>query len=114
MPFTPLLADMRKPLSLSFEVDAVLSNPPYIASCVVDGLERELFFEPRTALDGGEDGLDFYRAILDTHVAPLYLFEIGFDQGEALCALAAARGLSCEILKDLGGRDRVAVVKKQD
>ena len=111
--FTPVLSDMRTPLPASVgKVDAILSNPPYIAKAVVDTLEKELFFEPRLALDGGDDGLDFYRAILDTHKVPLYLFEIGFDQGEALVALAKERGLSCEIFKDLGGCDRVAVVKE--
>lgn len=110
--FTPILSDMRAPLPASAgNVTAILSNPPYIAAAVVDTLERELFFEPRLALDGGDDGLDFYRAILDTHKVSLYLFEIGFDQGAALTALAQERGLFCEIFKDLGGRDRVAVIK---
>ncbi len=110
---TPVLSDMRKPLASSAgNIDAILSNPPYIAKAVVDTLESELFFEPRTALDGGVDGLDFYRAILDTHKVSLYLFEIGFDQGADITALAKERGLSCEILKDLGGRDRVAVVQQ--
>ena len=110
--FTPVLSDMRTPLpSSAGSVDAVLSNPPYIAKRVVNTLERELFFEPRLALDGGEDGLDFYRAILDTHKVSLYLFEIGFDQGADIAALAKERGLSSEIFKDLGGRDRVAVIR---
>ena len=61
------------------------------------------------ALDGGEDGLLFYRALLSQYRANLkdggfFLFEIGYDQGEALKALG-----TCEIKKDYGGNDRVAI-----
>ncbi len=111
--FTPVLADMRTPdPSLALSVDAVLSNPPYIEREVIGTLAAELFFEPRLALDGGEDGLDFYRAILSSFSVPLYLFEIGFDQGNALRALAKEHGLSASVYQDLGGRDRLAVLTR--
>lgn len=111
--FSPLLADMRaKSVSLASGVGAILSNPPYIERRVIDTLDPELSFEPRIALDGGEDGLDFYRAILSGYSVPLYLFEIGFDQGNALRALAKEHGLSASIYQDLGGRDRVAVLTR--
>ena len=111
--FSPVLTDMRAPDPSLFEgVSAILSNPPYIARGVLKTLERELCFEPRLALDGGEDGLDFYRAILDSFDVPLYLFEIGFDQGAALTALALSHGLFAEIYKDFGGCDRLAVLKR--
>jgi release factor glutamine methyltransferase len=98
--------------------DAILSNPPYIASAVVDGLLPELFAEPRVALDGGSDGLIFYRKILES-CAPLlksdgfFLFEIGFDQAEAVCALGQEHGfLQARVIRDLGGNDRVVLLRR--
>ena len=96
-------------------LDAILSNPPYIPAQVVDTLEPELFCEPRAALDGGEDGMLFYRAILDnfaSRLAPhgLILFEIGYDQEEDITSLAASRGFSCEVKRDLAGLPRVAIL----
>lgn len=94
--------------------DAVVSNPPYIRSAEIPSLAPELSYEPRRALDGGEDGLVFYRAILDAPICkapPLYLFEIGFDQAEDLRQLAGERARFCEIRKDLGGNDRVAILQ---
>ena len=91
--------------------DAVISNPPYIRSDVVSTLEVAKS-EPVTALDGGEDGLDFYRHIL-THYADRlkvggeFIFEIGYDQREDLLALAKENGLYGEVFKDYGGNDRV-------
>ena len=112
--FTPVLTDMRAPDTSLFEgVSAILSNPPYIVRGVLSTLAPELAYEPRLALDGGEDGLDFYRAVLDGFDVPLYLFEIGFDQGDALISLAKSHGLCAEIHKDLGGCDRLAVLKRQ-
>lgn len=69
------------------------------------------------ALDGGEDGLVFYRALLrlaGVCLAPggVCLFEIGYDQGSAIRALAAAAGFSCTVRKDLGGQDRVAILTR--
>ena len=98
--------------------DAILSNPPYIASHVIDTLSPEVGREPRLALDGGDDGLVFYRTILSyagAHLAPagFLLFEIGYDQEEAIRCLAAARGYACEIRRDLGGNPRLAYLTKQ-
>lgn len=99
-------------------LDAILSNPPYIRADVIPTLQTEVQFEPRAALLGGEDGLVFYRAILDQW-APLLkadgliLFEIGYDQGEAITALAAKHGFTCTIKKDFGGNDRVAILQKK-
>jgi len=92
--------------------DIIISNPPYIASAAIDTLEPEVKdFQPRGALDGGVDGLDFYRRIIAA--APQYLneggvlvLEIGHDQGEAVKSLAK----TVEITKDYDGNDRVAVV----
>ena len=96
--------------------DAILSNPPYIPDAVVPTLSREVQHEPSAALCGGKDGLDFYRAILKKWrplLAPggFVLFEIGYDQADALRALAAERGLSAEVFRDYGGNDRVVLLR---
>ncbi len=114
--FTPIHGDvLEEGLLGEKRYDAIFSNPPYIRSEVIDGLEKEVLQEPKAALDGGEDGLLFYRVIL-AHFANnlkdggFFLFEIGYDQGEDLKALAALHGFSCEIKKDFGGNDRAALL----
>ena len=100
--------------------DAIISNPPYIPTDVVDNsLALELSHEPRAALDGGRDGLVFYRKLISeygkyTADGGKMLFEIGFDQGESIRALADENGYSCEIFADYGGNDRVAVLKRKN
>ena len=96
--------------------DAIVSNPPYIPSKDVPRLAPEVMHEPATALDGGEDGLDFYREILGYY--PVYLkkggfiaLEIGYDQGASVTELASSLGMSCQIIKDLGGNDRCALCR---
>jgi release factor glutamine methyltransferase len=98
--------------------DAILSNPPYIQNDIVPTLQAEVLFEPSAALAGGVDGLDFYRAILEkwcTLLKPegVVLFEIGYDQGDALVSLAAAYGFTATVKKDFGGNDRVVMLKKR-
>ena len=95
---------------------AILSNPPYIRTDVIPSLSPEVGHEPLMALDGGEDGLIFYRALLGlakTWLADggFCLFEIGYDQGEALVEMAQEFGFACVIRKDLGGCDRVAILR---
>lgn len=119
--FTPLQADLLaggvEALREFTPLDGILSNPPYIPTPVIEGLSPEVKREPRAALDGGEDGLVFYRAILEQY-APLVrpggmiLLEIGYDQGEALRGLCAANlpRASVEVLQDLGGLDRVVCI----
>lgn len=93
--------------------DRILSNPPYIPSEVVDTLMEEVQrYEPRTALDGGEDGLYYYRKI--TEQSPAYLkpegmlfFEIGYDQAEAVMELMKQDFTNIHVVKDLAGLDRV-------
>ncbi len=97
--------------------DAILSNPPYIRTAVLDTLEDELFFEPRAALDGGDDGMIFYRAILQNtenrlKTGGFLLFEIGFDQKEDIRKLSSAFGYECEVHNDLSGNPRLAILKK--
>ena len=93
--------------------DCIISNPPYIETQQIPLLDEELSFEPEAALDGGKDGLDFYRVIISEYTAYLnecgiMLFEIGYDQAKSIAAIASRVGLRCEIFKDYGGNDRVA------
>lgn len=117
--YTATLGDVLEPdplwASNGDKPVAILSNPPYIRTDVIEGLSPEVGHEPRMALDGGADGLVFYRALMDLARVWLAdggfcLFEIGYDQGEELKGLAAERGFSCEIKQDLGGCDRVAIL----
>ncbi|SKB51364.1 release factor glutamine methyltransferase [Lachnospiraceae bacterium] len=94
--------------------DYILSNPPYIRTSDIDGLMEEVrLHEPHLALDGGEDGLDFYRRI--AHEAKDYLesegrlfFEIGFDEGDALRQILTEEGYKdIEVVKDYSGNERV-------
>jgi release factor glutamine methyltransferase len=94
--------------------DLVVSNPPYIPSQDIDGLQPEVArFEPRLALDGGADGLDAYRAIITALPRLLkpggaFALEVGIGQAESVRALAEAAGLSTGSPKrDLGGIPRV-------
>nr|WP_294682919.1 peptide chain release factor N(5)-glutamine methyltransferase [uncultured Anaerotignum sp.] len=96
-------------------LDAIVSNPPYIPKADIAELMTEVKdFEPLSALDGGADGLDFYRAIVAEGRAWLkeggwLFFEIGYDQGEALRTLLADLGYTeIGIKQDLAGLDRVA------
>ena len=96
--------------------DVITANPPYISSDVVDTLDVEVQMEPRYALDGGEDGLDYYRAILSGYLDRLapggcIIFEIGYDQKRAIRALVADLDCTCIIRRDYAGNDRVAVIR---
>lgn len=98
--------------------DVIVSNPPYIATKEIETLSPEVrIHEPRMALDGMEDGLFFYREIVNASVNYLnsegwLIFEIGHDQGEALKNMMKSAGF-CEIqvIRDLAGLDRVVVGK---
>lgn len=117
-------ADVEFVLSNLFEniegckFDIIVSNPPYIESTVVDGLDVEVKdYEPRLALDGGEDGLDFYRQIIQN--APKFLnekgllvFEIGYNQGNAVSDLMKKDFTNIEIIKDYTNNDRVVLGEK--
>ena len=94
--------------------DLIVSNPPYIASTVIETLRPEVRrFDPRLALDGGADGIAPYRIIAAESGRFLkpggqVLVEIGFDQGEAVSALFAAHGFGeIGVHRDLNGLDRV-------
>lgn len=97
----------------------ILANPPYIASGEIDGLEPEVArFEPRLALDGGDDGLEAYRAIAPLLAQRLaddgqVLLEVGAGQAQAVQVLLVEAGLEVsEVRRDLGGQARVVIAKK--
>ncbi len=100
--------------------DLVVSNPPYVASAVIDTLDAEVReHDPRLALDGGPDGLDAYRVLAAETLrllkpAGVFALEVGYDQAAAVTALmreAGAQSLRTAI--DHGGRDRVVTGAKK-
>ncbi len=101
--------------------DLILSNPPYIPSGDIGGLAPEISrFEPRLALDGGPDGLDCYRVILDhAHCCLMpggvLLLEMGHDQKNGVERIFQGRSQyeSIEFIKDLAGHDRVVKIAKK-
>lgn len=109
-----ILSDMFENVRGAY--DYIVSNPPYIQSEVIDSLMSEVKdHEPRTALDGGRDGLDFYRIIalnagrhLKRH-GKLFL-ETGYDEAEAVSGLLRENGFTgIKIKKDYAGNDRVVI-----
>lgn len=94
-------------------LDLVISNPPYIPSRQLQQLQPEVQKEPAMALDGGNDGLEFYRAFIPLYVDWLarkgaLVLEIGYDQGQAVSDLMRRCGYrDVTLLKDLAGQDRV-------
>jgi release factor glutamine methyltransferase len=96
--------------------DLIVSNPPYIASAEIKSLEREVReHDPVAALDGGADGLEFYRSLAAGAGALLAVngqlaVEIGYDQRETVAAIFSESGFKeLAFHKDLGGRPRVLV-----
>lgn len=100
--------------------DIIVSNPPYICSKEIESLMTEVKnFEPRMALDGDEDGLVFYRRIVEEsnpyikkggHLA----FEIGWNQAEDVKELMRSRYDNIEVVQDLASLDRVVVGKRKE
>lgn len=101
------------------EFDCVVSNPPYVAAEEMPTLQREVLAEPETALLGGEDGLDFYRAIAKNwyeHIAPggFIAFEIGETQGRAVENLLKENGYyGVSVWEDYAGLDRIVTAMKR-
>lgn len=101
--------------------DMIVSNPPYIRTNMIGILQDEVKrFEPMNALDGGRDGLDYYRRIIEKAADYLkpggwLLFEIGHDQGEDLRKMLrdAGKYTPAEVIKDLPGRDRVVKCQRK-
>jgi release factor glutamine methyltransferase len=101
------------------QYDVICANLPYVATGDLPGLAADLAFEPRSALDGGQDGLDVIRRLLERLPAVLEadgiaLLEIGADQGETIVAAVAAQlpGWRCDVRDDLAGLPRLARVER--
>ena len=94
--------------------DAIVCNPPYVESAVIDTLDSSVKdYEPHLALDGGSDGLDFYRILASQ--APEHLtssgvmvLEIGYNQGTAVTNLLQD-SFDVQVIKDYGGNDRIVI-----
>lgn len=109
-----LQSDLFEKVEGKFEI--IVSNPPYIASAEVEKLMPEVRdHEPRMALDGTEDGLYFYRRIIEEagkHLVSsgMLFFEIGYDQGQAVSELMRAQGYrEVQVVQDYAGLDRVVL-----
>ena len=101
------------------ECDAIVSNPPYIKTSDIDNLQPEVQKEPAMALDGGEDGLLFYREIIKNFSDSLkkggrILFEIGNEQGNDVFNLLDTAGFAdVSVIKDIYGNDRIVTAVKK-
>lgn len=117
--------DMLEPLKsenreLAGRLSAIVSNPPYIPRADIARLEADVrAFEPMSALDGGEDGLDFYRRLLADGAELLaaggfLALEVGIEQAQLIRNIAAKlpQWYNCEIIRDLAGIERVVVLWK--
>lgn len=102
------------PNSLKGKLDMIISNPPYIPTKDIKMLMKEVReHEPSIALDGGQDGLDFYKLIIKDgkgylKSGAILIFEIGYNQGKIVSQVLKSSGFKeVEIKKDLAGLDRV-------
>ncbi|MDD3338615.1 MAG: peptide chain release factor N(5)-glutamine methyltransferase [Lachnospiraceae bacterium] len=102
--------------NITEEYDIIISNPPYIPTAIIHGLDEEVKdHEPMLALDGREDGLHFYRRIIKEgwehlHHGGWLCFEIGYDQGQAVSSLMEEAGyINIQVKKDLAGLDRIVI-----
>ncbi len=109
--YIELAAVMEKPL------DLIICNPPYIPTDDILTLAPQVGFEPDTALDGGEDGLRYYRTV--TALSPYILkrdgvliYEIGINQCEDVSKIMQDNGFQVAVIKDYGGIDRILVGKR--
>lgn len=107
---------LKEPINMNKKYDILVSNPPYIKEEVIETLMDDVKkYEPHTALSGGEDGLYFYKKIVDDSNKILkdngiLAFEIGHDQGKEVSDLMIEKGYkNVRVVKDLAGHDRVVV-----
>jgi release factor glutamine methyltransferase len=111
------LFEIYRDIQPAITFDLIVCNPPYIKTAEIGVADKYVLREPKIALDGGADGLSFYRRILGD--APRYLtpngtimLEIGCDQSAAVTEIAKANGFTnIKTVKDLGNRDRVIIIK---
>ncbi|MBM4391552.1 MAG: peptide chain release factor N(5)-glutamine methyltransferase [Deltaproteobacteria bacterium] len=108
-----LKGNLLAAIPASRPVDWVVSNPPYVPSADIEGLEPEVrVHEPRLALDGGRDGLDAYRALVPQAAARARVgvaLEVGKGQAPAVSEMLAREGFRVDVCRDLAGVERVVV-----
>lgn len=107
-----ILGDVLEAPTVAGEYDLIVSNPPYLTAEDMRSLQKEVRFEPEAALFGGEDGLDFYRAMIPMYSERLksggmLAVEIGMGQENAVCGIFRENGLTPCTERDLGGICRV-------
>ena len=113
-------SDMFSALNPEKQYNVIVSNPPYIPSQVIEGLEPEVKdHEPRMALDGEPDGLKFYRILAEEgkkylkNGGSIYI-EIGWDQAKDVTEIFEAMGFSGRrTVRDMAGNDRVVCARKE-
>ncbi len=99
-------------------LDLVICNPPYIPTDDIQTLDTQVVgYEPETALDGGEDGLRYYRIVtaLVPHILKrdgILIYEIGINQREDVSRILREHGFEVAVIKDYGGIDRILLGKK--
>ncbi len=122
-----LKGDVLKPIEKLFTVscsplsfDLIISNPPYIRRADIKNLQPEIIkWEPLIALDGGDDGLSFYRELIPSAKGFLkengfLMFEIGFGQSSSVTEILECEGYTdIEIIKDYAGVERIVKAKKK-
>jgi len=110
-----LVGPFFQPLPANVKFDIIVSNPPYIKEADLAALPPEVQKEPKVALAGGLDGLEFYRTFakeFSPYLAKngLIAFEVGEGQAEAVGQMFAAKGLTYEVFKDLNKVNRVVLI----
>lgn len=111
-------SDLFSSIPKDIKFDLIVSNPPYIRSNEINELQEEVKREPKIALDGGEDGLTFYRRIVKDSInyikfGGIIAFEVGFNQAWDVKDILIDSGYSdIEVVKDLQGIDRVVLGKR--
>jgi release factor glutamine methyltransferase len=109
-------ADMRDIDYL--QCDLIVSNPPYIKTCDISGLDANVRdYEPHLALDGGEDGLDYYRALAKLADASFLdkgaiLLEIGAEQCKDVKDIFSKYFAKISVIKDFGGIERIVIAER--
>ena len=112
-----VLGNLLEPLTQS--VDLIVANLPYIPTKQIESLQKDVRFEPLRALDGGPDGLQLVRELINQaprNLAPngWLLMELGEDQAQATAEMCAQSGLQqITITRDLGGAERVLAACKK-
>jgi release factor glutamine methyltransferase len=97
--------------------DVIISNPPYIKSEEISTLQKEVLYEPSLALDGGEDGLKFYRALKEIwfpflNLGGFMILECGENQATDILEIFLTKAKGAKILKDGQDIERVVVLTK--